>query len=246
MNKIQLEPHQAIELFRIASVGKLISGLIHNLNGPLHTLGIEMDVMNFLFSKTPNLDPSFSSNFSTRLKRMEEEFGKLNNLIRQVADRAELFSSTRPNRINLNYLIREELEFLQANLYFKHSVKTTLDLDENIEPLEARVEYLPIAIRWFLQSLVEDIEKNQIRTLSIRTRATHDQLSLSLITHDNPLSSELIESIKYEPQENVLASKNVHQIEFLLAISLLKSYGVSIRNDTSSYPSAIYLIFPYE
>ncbi|RLB86531.1 MAG: hypothetical protein DRH15_01330 [Deltaproteobacteria bacterium] len=248
MNKVELELDQALELFSAASIGKLINGLVHNLNGPLHTLGMEMDVLSFLFSKNPDLEPDFASNFSTRLKRMEEEFEKLNRLIRQTADRAELFSSPPPAFINLNHLLQEELEFLSANLYFKHRVQVSLDLDEKAKTVKPRTSYLSPALRWFLQGLVEDIERNQIQALHIMTRGEPNQLLACFTTREHSLSSDILELMTSEgkPEQGVMELGGKCSVEMLVAVSTIRSSGVSLSHDSSTDHSEIHLGFPYE
>jgi len=246
MTKIELEPQQAVELLSAASIGKLITGLVHNLNGPLHSLGIEMDVMGFLFSKNQDLDSEFANNFSTRLKRMEEEFDKLNGLIRQTADRAEAFSSPPPALINFNYLIKEELEFLNANLYFKHRVETTLDIDENAKGVKPRSDYLCLSFRWLMQALVEDIERNKIEQLRIKTRGEPEHFVVWFATQASPFSPEILGSTGYEPAEGIIGASDIRSIEILLAISLLKSSGVLFSQNAGNDHSEISLALPYE
>ena len=245
MNKVELEPEQAIRVFQEASLGKLIGGLIHNINGPLHSLGMQMDMIGLLLNKSAEPDPDILKDFAKRFSRMGEEFEKLNSLIRQVADRAESLSAPPVACININHLIREELEFLKANLYFKHQVETVIDLEEDIKSLSPRTTHLNLGFRWFLQSLIEDLESNKISKLFLKTRASSNHANLTVRTEGGSLSNDFLTSIKYEGGTSPISSKELKNLEIFLAVSILKSSGVTIESHSLSEGSEIQLTFPY-
>jgi len=246
VNKVELELEQAIRLLQAASVGKLIGGLIHNINGPLHTLGMEMDVMGFLLNKSSDPNPDILKDFTKRLSRMGEEFEKLNSMIRQAADRADTYSALPSAYLNINHLLREELEFLKANLYFKHHVETVMDLEKDMKSLSPRTEHLNLGFRWFLQALIEDLESNKISKLSLKTRAGAKHSNLTVRTEGGSLSSTFLASIQYEAGPGPISSTELGSLETLLAVSILKSSGVTVDHQSFSSGSEIRLAFPYE
>jgi len=246
VNKVQLEPDQAIRLFQAASIGKLISGLIHNINGPLHTIGMEMDVMGVLLNKQAEPSSDILKGFAARLARMGEEFERLNFLIRQAAERADMLSGPAPAYVNLNHTVREELEFLKANLYFKHRVETVTEFDENMKSLTPRTSYLNLGIRWLLQAIVEDLEQNQIEKLYLKTEGGLDHALLVFRTEGQSLSPSIMDSMKCEAVSGTISSHDLADITILLAVSILKSSGISMDQDSASHYSQISLFLPYK
>lgn len=246
MNKVQLELEQAITLYQAASVGKLISGLIHNINGPLHTIGMEMDVLGVLLSKKPDKSPHVLEDFSNRLARMGKEFEKLNSLIRQAADRAEVLSESPPAYINLNHILREELEFLQANLYFKHRVETVTEFQENIQSLTPRTNYLALGLRWFLQAIVEDLEQNKIERLHLKTQGVDQHALLTIGTEGASLSPSVLTTTQYDPGPEPVGLKDLNDVGMLLAVTILKSSGITMVHDSRSDYSQFRLYIPYK
>ena len=63
-----------IRLFQLAFLGKLIGGLVHNLNGPLQNLGLDMEMAKHFLKGKSSFDNETLIEFHTRLKRMEEEY----------------------------------------------------------------------------------------------------------------------------------------------------------------------------
>ena len=246
MSRVELDPDQAIRLFQNASMGRLIGGLIHNLNGPLHALGMEMDVMGFLLNKKPPQDHDLAKDFANRLARMGEEFEKLNLMIRQTADRADLLSSSSPMSFNLNHLLREELEFLKSNLYFKHRVEVTMELDEGIKNISPRSNYLCLGLRLLFQILVEDLEANEIHSFFLKTAAGPDDVDLIMQTQGGSLSNEILDSMKYEGDLPLITAKELPELERLMIVELLKASGVRIGYYSTSEQSEIRLTLPYE
>lgn len=245
MDKVELKIEQAVELLRAASMGRLIAGLIHNLNGPLHSLGMEMDVMGFILSKNPELESEIANKITGKLNRMEEEFDKLNTLIRQTADRAEAISSSPGVLLNINHFIIEELEFLNANLYFKHKVNTILDLDENAKGIKPRTESMALAFHWFLQAVVEDLEKNQLQVFLVKTKTTPHYFFAFFTTQDGSFSQDLMEPLTSH-HHGTFRSEKLQYVETLLSVYLLRSSGVNLSLDTSGNHPQICVQFPYE
>ena len=246
MNKVQLEPEQAIRLFQAASVGKLISGLIHNINGPLHTIGMEMDVMGVILNKQAEPGADALRGFADRLARMGEEFERLNFLIRQAADRADIVSGPPPAYVNLNHTVREELEFLKANLYFKHRVETVTEFDEHMKSLTPRTNYLSLGIRWLLQAIVEDLEQNQIEKFYLKTEGGPQYALLLFRTEGESLSPSIMDSLQYETRTGTISSQELADITVLLAVTILKSSGISMEHESGSHYSQISLFLPYK
>ena len=79
---IKLSVKALMDLFKLASLGKQIGGLIHNINGPLQNLGLDIEMMNYSLKGEVGIDEAVVENLHIRLKRMEEEFERVNRIIR--------------------------------------------------------------------------------------------------------------------------------------------------------------------
>ena len=71
---IDLSLEQLAGLYQMGSLGKLINGLIHNLNGPLQNISMDMEMMTHSVRTAKWLPADLAESMIQRLKRMEREF----------------------------------------------------------------------------------------------------------------------------------------------------------------------------
>ena len=79
----------------------MIGGLIHNINGPMQNLGLDIDMSSHFIRNTSNRDDDPLKDIQVRLQRMEEEFTRIDQLIKEIAVRADV-NNEYFNYLNLN------------------------------------------------------------------------------------------------------------------------------------------------
>jgi hypothetical protein len=223
------------------SIGKLVDGLIHNLNGPLHSLGIEMDMMHHLFLKDAEPSQELVDTITTRLKRMDQEFESLNRLIRVTAARVDLLKNL-SEYLHLNSFLLQELEFLQSNLYFKHNVETSLDLARELPALKNTRKDLGLALAWFMQGLVEELERQELRHLRVETQNREPEQLIRFCMSGTPSQTftDVIAS-----GENALRNldSNTNELFMPLALATFCSGGVATQTEFRPSESTLTLVF---
>ena len=70
---VEISLDSLCRLYGSAALGKLMGGLVHNLNGPLQNLGMDLEMMIYSLADTDPSRDSPSKGLGTRLKRMETE-----------------------------------------------------------------------------------------------------------------------------------------------------------------------------
>jgi two-component system, NtrC family, sensor kinase len=163
---MELSMDDLIRLFKMASLGKVTGGLIHNINGPLQNIGLDLEMSQYILRKDADNNNGAESDIMVRLKRIEEELERLNTMIKISSNKVVRADN---GLQNFNEFIEQELSFLNANLYFKHNVETILQLDAP-PPL---ISVLPgnsiLAFEWLLQRVIEEVEKLRGNKLFIKT-----------------------------------------------------------------------------
>lgn len=242
MRTLQISLDRVTELYRLASVGKLANGLFHNLNGPLHSLGIEMDLINHLILKGRQSETTLVEALTKRLEHMDREFGKLMRLIKLSSERID-FIHDHSCYMNLRGLIEQELEFMEANLFFKHNVRTQLQLDQGLPPLKGMPENFCVGFSWFVQGLVEEIERQQLEALDVKASRGDSGVDLRFILKGAG-GSEGLKGI-FELDDSSMGGFQVEDLDLgmLLAVLTLKSAGVAVdcktRNDGLEFSLSI-------
>ena len=92
----------------MASLGKLIAGLLNNINGPLQNLGLDIEMANYSLKDGSKLDNEKAQNISSRLKRMEEEFERIDRLIKASSLKTSQDEDYNNKLMNLNDYLQQE------------------------------------------------------------------------------------------------------------------------------------------
>jgi two-component system NtrC family sensor kinase len=163
---MEFSMNDLIRLFKMASLGKVVSGLIHNINGPLQNIGLDLEMSQYMVRKKADDNGGSESSIMVRLKRIEDELERLNNMIKTSSNK---ITQSGNGFQNFNELLEQELSFLNTNLYFKHNVETTLQLDATPPLTGLLPENSTLAFGWLLQKFIEEAEKLKGQKLFIKT-----------------------------------------------------------------------------
>ncbi|MEJ2025793.1 MAG: hypothetical protein P8Y00_12430 [Deltaproteobacteria bacterium] len=155
MESLQVPVDGLARLCHLASLGKLLGGLIHNLNSPLHSMGMQMDVIQHFILQKDDPGTVLSEKISARLAQMNEEFENLSNQIRIAGMRADL-QECHPEKFNLNHFLHQELQFLKTNLHFKHNVETTTEFSASLRAIAPSSPYFSLALSLLLERVADN------------------------------------------------------------------------------------------
>ncbi len=191
-NGATLEEKLINELIRqhyMSSVGRLMKGVIHNMNGPLQVLQIQVELLKKIMAEEQkilaSLDtlPSSSGEGGKLLKdlegkretcakkigQLEDELERLQGLtdliVRRCSDGQDAGTST----VDLNEVIRNEVALLHADLFFKHRIKKTLNLREPLPPINVSYLELSQALNHILQNAIEALVDTEEREIIVET-----------------------------------------------------------------------------
>ena len=238
---IEIPLNDLTKIYKLATLGKVIGGLIHNLNGPLQNLGLDIEMTNHLLNNKLPLDNDEIKNILNRLKRMGEEFEKIDQLIKASSIKAgpdEYY-----HFLHINEFLQKELMFKKHNLYYKHNVHTELKLQNNMPTFNNLPKNVIMGLSWFLQAIIEELEYQQIKELSVKT-SLNEQLEILIETKEGMLSDKFMEQLSQDLPE--LQSVNVKgaYLEVTLPLLLFKASGVSISGIKQTNGSKIIINIP--
>lgn len=158
---VELSMGDLIGLLKLSSLGKLIGGLVHNLNGPLQNLGIDIELMRSYVMEGGHLSDDAAGRIGPRLRRMEEEYERINELILATVRKADIEEDYQQG-IDVNELLQQELSHLTANLYFKHHVTHETRFQEDLPQLMNLSEYSRIAIGGFCRPISKNWKSKRL------------------------------------------------------------------------------------
>lgn len=225
MEQLQISLNNIARLCHFASLGKLLDGLIHNLNSPLHSLGMQMDVMQHFILKEGESEREVLEKVLNRLSKMNSEFENLNNQIRITGIRAN-FLDFPPEKLDINHFVHQELEFLRANLYFKHNVETTLQLSPSLPPITPSPKYFNLAMGLFFERLVEELERLECKKLLIGTTSENKSNVLFIAVENTEISEGFSKVLNLKPDTGLFFQDAGQEMNLSLSVFLLMNCGV--------------------
>jgi signal transduction histidine kinase len=231
VDHIRLSLEDLLSLFRHVFIGKLVRGFIHNLNGPLHAFGIEMDMIGHLLLNRRDNGPQFMDRLQSRLQRMEEEFDRMTGLIRTTTEGMDL-NELASVFFHLNAFIQHQMTFLKADLYFKHHVEVDLRLTPDLAVIRDPETNPALGLVWLMQAVIEEMEQAKLRKLQLETSMVGSGQSLRFYFEEGALSEEFrgaLQSAVEGTKDPVIRS---NQLGAYLSFRHLLSQGALIRCDT--------------
>jgi hypothetical protein len=218
-------------------------GLVHNINGPLQNLGMDMELMNLLLLGEGTLADNHVEDMSMRLKRMEAELERIKNIIKTLSVNAGR-GEEHKKFLNVNDLLKRELSVFEANLYFKHNVHTEIQLQDDLPLLRDTPKDLELALSLFMQIIIEELESQQIKRLGLKTSFSHSGAEIMINTERENLSEHFMDLLNLAIPTSEPLKIVDHDVGMILVVALLKSAGVSVTGQAESSGSHIILTIP--
>lgn len=106
-NKVEIAPQEKYHIF----LSRLLPGLIHNLNGPLGTVTGRIELLSYKYQHIKEFEEMLKMGF------------KMQTILENISFKLVNERYFQPVEINLNRLLREEVNFLNCDLFFKHQVE---------------------------------------------------------------------------------------------------------------------------
>ena len=230
-------------LNRLAVLGRLMAGLIHNLNGPLQNIGIDLELMALQSMQEGPSNDQLAKKIEPRLQRMEGEFDAINQLVRTTSMRASMNEEYNHYR-TLNEFLEEEFSFLKANLYFKHNVQKHFDFSSKLPSFSRLFGDVPLGLRWFFHALIDELEKQKIPEIKVRTLAGDPKIHLLCSTEGGDLSEPFLKGLSLELSASQTIRIGESELGITVAVALLQQAGVIFSTDTGPGKTVIHLQVP--
>lgn len=190
-----------MEYFRVhkmAMVGKLASGLAHNLNTPVSIIQGNAELLELQYPD------------NHELKMILKQTARLGREIHLLGIRGNKDLSTLSEEIDLNELIQNEMDFLNANLYFKHYVDCRLELDKQLPALYGLYSDFSQILSEIIENAIDAMYGLDKRILTVKTQYADGHIGLIISDTGKGMDDKTLEHIfepfyttKASPDENI-------------------------------------------
>ncbi|MBI5522378.1 MAG: hypothetical protein HY910_07100 [Desulfarculus sp.] len=177
---------------RLALVGRLLKGVVHNLSGGLQMLRLPMDLLELKLAQGQTQD------LSSKLKAMHQGFERTGGEVDLLAAKAGQFQADEPQPLDLCQLAREQLAFWRADMYFKHETKLEADLPASCPKVVAAYQDVALAFNALVANALEVLAPAGARQLQVCWRQ-EDGRSLLLVGDNGPGPRPEMAAAMFEP-----------------------------------------------
>lgn len=143
----------------LAAVGRLVDGIVHNLNGPLTTMMGRAELLRMRHPAIEGLDA------------LVAQVNAMCEMIHAMVRRHALEQDTGERLIDLNELLLLELGFLEADLEFKHEIKKIYRFAESLPKVAGVYGELSQSFMGFIRNAIDAMEDSEEKMLTVETRA---------------------------------------------------------------------------
>lgn len=157
---------------KLETVGLLASGLAHNINSPLSAITVTAEME---LAKNPE---------SRAFKDIMQAADRIQEIVFNLMMKSRQEQSAEIVALDLNQLIRTELKFLEANLFFKHQVELDVDLEPDLPKIQGLYSDFSQSFYNIVQNALDAMQDVEERRLYVRTTSKTDREAITLSIRD--------------------------------------------------------------
>ncbi|MEA3386647.1 MAG: hypothetical protein U9Q89_09440 [Thermodesulfobacteriota bacterium] len=264
MENIHFLEHFLYSCFQNSKIGHLAKGIVHNLNGPIQILSmhiemLKMDIVKDLRTTESTLALSLPDTAANQLKeladnlqkrterlsQMEEALARMENMVNVITNRTQEGKDMRRPLI-LNHVLEEELDFWNADLFFKHQVEKQLVLPTIPSLIVINEAYLRDLIDGLLDACIKQMQETKERDLKITLGKKDDAAwSLEFEHTGNAFPSDWDQDIsRYSSESNEYTQKTSDHLFLILTLNLAKARAEQIGGMLEIKPQKASCLIP--
>lgn len=224
-----------IDRYRYSTLGELLKGVIHNLNGSLQILSMQMELLQRMLAHE---EDKIRGHVEKCLGQVDKFKGMLDLLIQKgIHDEQDT-----PQPINLNELLEEELSLLHHDLFFKHQVRVQKDLSSPLPPLKGYYADFSQGLSNLIQNALEAMENSTPKELTMTTKVKTDRVLVAI----KDTGCGILEEIRPHLFKPFFTNKGGrHQgVGLYIARELLAPYGGSFHFSSEKGETIFEVSFP--
>ncbi len=212
------------EYFRDASLGTFVRGIVHNLNGSLQVLSMQIE----LLRRTGMKDETTKGTPScAKLEKCMDQIEKMKAMLETLMRRGAASEEEAPQKIHLNDLLEDELLFLNNDLFFKHHVEVKKTLRSGLPLLAGSYVDLRVGLSNLLLNAIEAMEDAPEKKLTVTTETGDGEIRVMIGDTGDGIPEEVKPRL-FKPFVTTKGGKHIG-LGLFMARELLASYGASFH-----------------
>ena len=214
---------------KLAAIGQLAAGISHNLNTPITIIQANAELLKFRQKDAPEID------------KIINQTSRMSSLINTILEKGKRDQESGYVDLNINDLLKHELEFFNANLYYKHHIEKKFEYCDDIPVFKAIYSDFSQSIMNVIQNAIDAMYKRSERILTIKTSHSDSEIVLSIsdtgVGIPEEIKSKIFDPFFTTKPTNVEDTTDIHQphgtgLGLSLVYNLLIPYKVKIDFET--------------
>jgi signal transduction histidine kinase len=227
------------EQFLATMYDELMPGILHNFANPLNgIMGRSKllqrrldDHVRKIRDRYPDVAFGLKEDYEKLLKdvaSINQESDKFSDLFWDVARKFQGIAEERPEKINLSQLLQSEMRFTDFYLGFKHEVKKTLELQEDIPEITGLLADFSLGLFAFIRRAMVALRFAEVKEFSLSTDSDDQMVYVRLRDTGAPFPEECVRFVEHLNRAPGAATVSDDPDSLVCACCLLQHYGASI------------------
>ena len=111
---------------------------------------------------------------------------KISGIIRNMMNKRLQEAEITPQMLNLTALLKEELQFLEADMAFKHEITKTYHLDESVPLIKGVYYHFSQCLTHIINTIMKSFEGSDVKELTVSSKHNDDTICIEI--HDTGLA----------------------------------------------------------
>ena len=170
---------------RLSRMGKLVPGLVHNLNGPLQNLSMLVELLirgqermhQFGLDRDPSLTNEWEAIHAKQLHRMQllnQQISVLNEILRDILTLQEIEKDDA--ELDLRLVVDKLVKVFRADLFLKHQVDVSVELAEDLSLIRIPGTELIASLFHLFQNAIAAVRRSPEKKIVIEGRPEGDRV----------------------------------------------------------------------
>lgn len=229
-----------LDRYRYSTLGSFVRGIIHNLNGSLQILSMQMELLQGALLKEGD---KINSSLNVKMAQCQDQLDKLKATVEVLMQKGIHDENETSQPIYLNDLLDEELSLWHHNLFFKHHIKVMKSFSPQLHPLQGHYLDFSQGLSNLLQNAVEAMEETPTKELFVATSSRDDRVQVMIRDTGCGISEEIKPHL-FKPFCTSKGEKH-HGLGLFISQELLTPYGASFSFSSRRGDTTFSVHFPF-
>ena len=171
---------------KLAAIGQVAAGITHNLNNPIAVIQGLVELLILKHGNSPELEKIL-----IQVKRMGD-------VIKTILGKTRREQDTGIRSLDINDMLKDELEFFNTNLFYKHHIEKKIELTEKVPKIRGIYSDFSQSFTNIIQNAIDAMFESQKRELSVKTSIDESNIYVKIADTGCGMDEEIKDKI-FEP-----------------------------------------------